>query len=201
LGVVWIDAHGDLHSPYTTPSGNMHGMPLAISLADDNLEMKCNDPDALAVEKWNELKNLGGISPKIDPDDLVFFAVRDTEKPEDFLRKKHGIRNFEVSEIRNRGIEACLQDAKDRLKNCDLIYVSFDVDSMDCDLVSKGTGTPVKDGLTPEEALEIMQGFINDERLICLEMLEINPLLDNKGNVMAETAAKILDKLVSTYLK
>ena len=65
VGVIWIDAHADLHSPYTSPSGNIHGMPVASALAEDNLEQKINDLDVSTTEKWNRLKNTGGISPKI----------------------------------------------------------------------------------------------------------------------------------------
>ncbi len=201
LGVIWVDAHGDLHSPYTSPSGNMHGMPLAISIADDNLESKKNDPDELSVGLWNELKNLGGISPKIDPKDIVFFGVRDTEAPEDHLMEKHGMRNFKVEEVRHNGIEKCLTEAKRILKDCDLIYISFDVDSMDPNLVSHGTGTPVDNGFSPDEVFEIMAAFIQDERLICFETVEINPLLDEKKNMMAETTVRILDNLMRKYEK
>ena len=80
LGVVWIDAHADLHSPYTTPSGNMHGMPLAISLAEDNVANQVHNPDTQTLEYWKKLKHLGKIEPKIEPDDLVYIALRDYEK-------------------------------------------------------------------------------------------------------------------------
>lgn len=201
LGVVWIDAHGDLHSPYTSPSGNMHGMPLAISLAEDNLESKRNDITDLSKKKWEELKDLGGIQPKINAEDIVFFGVRDTEAPEDHLIDKYGIRNFKVEEVRFKGVENCVKEGLSILKDCDILYISFDVDAMDCDMVSRGTGTPVEKGFSPEEAQEIIFGFINDPRMICFEMVEINPLLDNKANKMAETAVRILDNVVRLYKK
>ena len=65
LGVIWIDAHADLHTPYTTPSGNIHGMPIAVSLGEDNVESKINKPDQETINYWYQLKNVGGISPKI----------------------------------------------------------------------------------------------------------------------------------------
>jgi len=92
LGVIWIDAHADLHSPYTTPSGNMHGMPLSCVLAEDNKDRQQNKPDDETVEYWDKLKSLGGISPKIQYNDLVFIALRDYEPPEEFLIKKNKIR-------------------------------------------------------------------------------------------------------------
>ena len=196
LGVIWVDAHADLHSPYTSPSGNMHGMPLGALLGLDNLECKICDPLEETVKLWEELKNLQGISPKVRPEDVVFFSVRDTEKPENTLMSKHSIRNFEVDELRSKGLDHCLSEADHILSNCDLIYVSFDVDSMDCELVSKGTGTPVPHGLSPEEAESILKHFSSDKRLVCLEVVEINPLLDEKGNVMAETSVRILDNVI-----
>jgi len=197
LGVVWVDAHGDLHTPYTTPSGNVHGMPVAVSLAEDNLENKINDLSDKELKHWEELKNIGGIQPKVLPQDLVFFSVRSTEEPEDNLAVKHGIKNYGVAELRYRGLEMCLQEAEEKLSDCDLIYISFDVDSMDCDLISYGTGTPVQKGLDQEEATAIIQHFMNLEKTACLEFVEINPLLDNKGNRMAETAYEVLKDLLN----
>jgi arginase len=196
VGVIWVDAHGDLHTPYTTPSGNIHGMPVAISLGADNLKSQINDISEKEKTIWNELKNLGGIQPKIEPSDIVFFAVRDTEEPEDNLAIEHHIKNYKVEEIRYRGLEVCLKEAEESLSRCDVIYISFDVDSMDCDLISYGTGTPVQKGLDEEEAYSILKHFLNLDKTACIEFVEINPLLDNKGNKMAETAFGILKRLV-----
>lgn len=88
MGVIWIDAHADLHSPYTTPSGNMHGMPIACSLGEDNKERQQNRPDDETVEWWEKLKNMGGIFPKINYEDLIFIALRDFEPAEDHLIKR-----------------------------------------------------------------------------------------------------------------
>ena len=151
LGIVWIDAHGDLHTPYTSPSGNMHGMPLAISLGADNLKNARNQPKEITKKKWESLKNLGGISPKVNPEDLVFFAVRDTEAPEDNLMAELNIKNYPVRELRERGLLECLAEAEQRLLDCDILYISFDVDSMDCDLISKATGTAVSKGFDQHE--------------------------------------------------
>ena len=84
------------------------------------------------------------------------------------------------------------------LQTCDLIYVSFDVDSMDPDVVSYGTGTPVKDGLTPSEASELINALLLDPKLCCFEMVEVNPLLDNKCNTMGETAYEIFASAIET---
>lgn len=198
VGVVWIDAHADIHSPYTTPSGNIHGMPLAAALADDNLDRKVNEVKDETNTNWEAMKNIGGISPKVLHDDIVYFGVRDTEEPEDYTIEKNGIKNYRVDEVRYRGMEACLSETLERLKNCDVIYISFDVDSMDCDLISKGTGTPVSKGFDQYEIIEIINGIIKSGKVACLEFVEVNPCLDNKGNVMAETAFEVLSEVTKT---
>lgn len=201
LGVIWIDAHADLHTPYTTPSGNVHGMPLAIVLNIDNLDSKVNQPSKEGVECWEELKNLGGIAPKILAEDIVFISVRDTEKPEDDFIKRNAIKNYTVDEVRALTKEHVVDQIKERLSHCDLIYVSFDVDSMDCVLVSKGTGTPVENGLTPAEADYFVSEFAGWNKTCCVEMVEINPCLDNKTNRMAEVAFDILENFTQRIEK
>lgn len=197
LGVVWIDAHADLHSPYTTPSGNVHGMPVAMALAEDNWKQKINDVPAQTVLYWEKLKNLGVKGAKILPEHLVYVAVRDTEPQENALIKAYKIRNYTVEEVRRRGVETVVNEILEkRLFECDLIYVSFDVDSMDSS-ISVGTGTPVAGGLSVVEAKELNALLVQDSRVCAWEMVEINPLLDNKGNSMAEIAFEILEYTVS----
>jgi arginase len=196
LGVVWIDAHGDLHSPYTTPSGNIHGMPLSTALAEDNLLCKSNEVPENTVSLWNELKNIGGVSPKIHAEDLVFVAVRDTEEQEDAVMERLNIKNYTVSEVNSKGETNLVSEILSKLADCDHIYISFDVDSMDPDLTSYGTGTPVKNGLTPSQAENIMKGLIRSNKVVCIEIVEVNPCLDNKTNKMAETAEEILEHLI-----
>lgn len=198
LGVIWIDAHADLHTPFTTPSGNIHGMPLAIALAENNMESAVNKPNAEVVEKWDVLKNIGVEGAKLSPQDLVFISVRDTEKPEDEFMERNGIKNYSVAEVRQMGKEAVATAIQDKLSDCDIIYVSFDVDSMDSILVSKGTGTPVENGLSPEEADYFVNEFASWDKTCCVEVVEINPCLDNKINLMAETAYDIVAKLAKT---
>lgn len=201
LGVIWVDAHADLHTPYTTPSGNIHGMPLATALGTDNKNNQQNNPKPETIEFWENLKLVGGMTPKLNPDDLVFIGVRDTEEPENALMDEHGIKNYTVDELRKSGPKTIAEEIKDKLQDCDLVYVSFDVDSMDCDLVSKGTGTPVENGLTPEEADELMSIFAAWRKVACIEVVEINPCLDNKVNKMAETAYEILEKFTQQIEK
>ena len=192
LGVIWIDAHADMHSPYTTPSGNMHGMPLCCSLGEDNREKQINKPDDETIEYWEKLKRLGGICPKIHYKDLVFIALRDFEPAEEFLMKKHSVRVFNLQEIRKKAVERVAIESLNYLDHCDMIYVSFDVDSMDS-RISSGTGTPVPNGITEKEAGNLIYYIMRSKKICCFEMVEINPTLD-KENLMAENAFEILQK-------
>lgn len=198
LGVIWIDAHADVHSPYTTPSGNIHGMPLSAALADNNLDKKRNEVKEKTKKLWEKMQNIGGFSPKILAEDLVYFGVRDTETPEDFFIKKNKIKNYKVEEIRYRGLKTCIKETLEKLKDCEQIYISFDVDSMDCNLISKGTGTPVSKGFDEQEIIHIINGILESKKVVCLEIVEVNPLLDNKGNKMAETAFTVLYEVTKT---
>lgn len=195
LGIIWIDAHADLHSPYTTPTGNVHGMPLAAILAEDNSANRMNKPDKETVDLWNKLKKVGGVSPKITYRDLVYIAVRDVEPEETFLMKKHKIRSFSTNDVKRHGVEKIARDALAYLSHCTHIYISFDVDSMDSS-ISKGTGTPVRNGITEKEAGSLCVRLIQNEKVCCFEITEVNPTLD-KENLMAENTFEILQRVVS----
>ncbi|MCI5083747.1 MAG: arginase [Saprospiraceae bacterium] len=198
LGAVWIDAHADLHSPYTSPSGNIHGMPLGAAIGDDNLECQANEVSEGTLAYWQGMKNIGYKGQKVKGEDVVFFGVRDTEEPENKLMAKYNIKNYMVHEVRYRGIATCVKEALDRLNDCDILYISFDVDSLDCDMISYGTGTPVPKGFDPEEVIEIIRLLIASGKLVCLEICEVNPLLDQRGNRMAETAFQVLNEITQT---
>lgn len=195
LGVIWIDAHADLHSPYTSPSGNIHGMPLAAALANDNLACQQNKVTGDTLVFWDSLKTIGTAEPKLKAQHLIYFGVRDTEVAEDSLIQNLGIKNYKVEEVRFRGLENCVDEALEKLVDCDLIYISFDVDSMDCDLISCGTGTPVAKGFDQFEIIAIIQNIIESQKVVCFEVVEVNPLLDNKGNKMAETTFEVLEQI------
>jgi arginase len=201
LGVIWIDAHFDLHSPYTSPSGNVHGMPLAAALGIDNLSLQKNDLNPVAAKAWQRLKKQGGVSRKILPQHLLFYGVRDFESEESALVHDLALKNYTVDELRTRGVEACIEDGLARLSDVDYIYISFDVDSLDPELISLGTGTPVKGGFKPDEAIALIKGFSQSSKVACFEMVEVNPLLDNKGNLMAETAFDVLNAVTPYFEK
>ncbi|PWV48934.1 arginase [Chitinophaga sp. S165] len=198
LGAIWIDAHADLHTPYTTPSGNMHGMPVAISIAEDNLECKVHDLDDNTIKTWEALKNIGNIAPKILPEDIVFISLRDYEKEEEHLIKSYGMKVISTNEVRRKGPEQIARSVFRYLSDCEYIYVSFDVDSLDAS-ISKGTGTPVTNGLREREVEDLISKFMQHRKICCFEITEVNPTLD-KENLMAEIAFNILQRSVNVLL-
>lgn len=198
IGAIWIDAHADLHTPFTTPSGNMHGMPVAVSIAEDNLDCKVHDVDENTLKAWDALKNIGGIAPKILPEDIVFISLRDYEKEEEHLIKKYGMKIITTSEVRRKGPEQVARSVFRYLSDCEYIYVSFDVDSLDAS-ISKGTGTPVTNGLREREVEDLISKFMQHRKICCFEITEVNPTLD-KENLMAEIAFNILQRSVNVLL-
>lgn len=198
LGVIWIDAHADLHTPYTTPSGNMHGMPLATALGEDNMENAVHEIDKETERQWNHLKNLGKICPKISGDDIVFISLRDYEREEKALIEKLGIKIITTNEVRRKGPENIVRSVIRYLSDCTDIYVSFDVDSLDSS-ISKGTGTPVSNGLREREAEDLVSKFMQNRKICCFEVTEVNPTLD-KENLMAEIAFNILQRSVNVLM-
>lgn len=198
IGVIWIDAHADLHSPYTTPSGNMHGMPLCVSLGEDNLTQRSNNIDEATADFWNRLKTIGGISPKITYDSLVYVCVRDFEKEEEYLIKNHKIKLIPTEEINNYGTEKIARDILEHVEHCDFIYLSFDVDSMDS-AISKGTGTPAPNGITEKQAAALLLRLMQNEKVCCFEITEVNPTLD-KENLMAENVFEILQRVTNQLM-
>lgn len=199
LGVIWIDAHADLHTPYTTPSGNMHGMPLSAVIAEDNIESKVHDLDDKTIKLWEQLKYSGGKStPKVNPEDIVFISLRDYEKEEKFLIEKHGMKVITTNEVRRKGPENVVRSVLRYLSDCTDIYISFDVDCLDSS-ISKGTGTPVSNGLREREAEDLVSKFMQNRKVCCFELTEVNPTLD-KENLMAEIAFNILQRSVNVLL-
>ncbi|MCX6322988.1 MAG: arginase [Sphingobacteriales bacterium] len=198
LGVIWIDAHADLHTPYTTPSGNMHGMPLATAIAEDNEENKVHDLDDKTTKLWNQLKAIGKINQKVLPEDVVFISLRDFEKEEKALIEKYGMKVISTGEVRRNGAENISRKVLRYLSDCTDIYVSFDVDSLDS-AISRGTGTPVGNGLREREAEDLISKFMQNRKVCCFEITEVNPTLD-KENLMAEIAFNILQRSVNILM-
>jgi arginase len=198
LGVIWIDAHADLHTPYTTPSGNMHGMPLSVSINEDNKESAVHELDPETEKYWNILKNCGKIAPKVLPEDIVYISLRDFEKEEKHLIDKYEMKVISTKEIRSKGPENVVRAVTRYLSDCTDIYISFDVDSLDSS-ISKGTGTPVGNGLKEREAEDLISKFMQNRKVCCFELTEVNPTLD-KENLMAEIAFNILQRSVNVLM-
>lgn len=198
LGVIWIDAHADIHTPFTTPSGNMHGMALAMACGIDNLECKVNDPRGETLEYWEQIKNVGLVGPKIYPEDIVYIAVRDLEKPENYLVNKYNVNFIETEDVKKTGPAKIAQKALQMLDHCDMIYVSLDVDSLDS-RISAGTGTPVPNGLTVEEARILSAELVKSPKVCAWEIVEVNPTLDTE-NRMAESAFEILEATAKSII-
>jgi arginase len=197
IGVIWIDAHADLHNPGTTPSGNMHGMPLAMALGIQITENQKNEPNQQEQELWKRLIHIGenAICPKIKPEHLVFIELRDYEKEEADLISQNHIKIFTPDLRKELGISVIAKQALAHLSDCDLIYVSFDVDSMDPS-VSKGTGTPVEGGLSENEAIELLKLLKKEPKLIALEITEVNPDLD-RDQPMEIVTSRIINSLLA----
>lgn len=198
LGVIWIDAHADLHTPYTTPSGNVHGMPISIVIDEDNNDCAVHKVDAETAAYWKQLKNMGTMAPKVLPEDIVFISLRDFEKEEKYLIDKHSMKVITTSELRRKGVENIVKSVIRYLSDCTDIYISFDIDSMDAG-ISRGTGTPVSNGLREREAEDLISKFMQNRKICCFEISEVNPTLD-KENLMAEIAFNILQRSVNVVM-
>lgn len=199
MGVIWIDAHADINSPLTSYSGNMHGMPVTTGLAmihTKHMLPQAKDEAKEVRKPWFELCDTKGIMPKITPRDLVFIGIRDLDEKELAVLGENNIKGYRPEEMRKIGLKKMLEEIKEYLKECDVIYVSFDVDAMDPRSVSDATGTPVTGGLHLEEMEAIMSTLLDGDLPVgALEISEINPTLEKPGeNKMAEATAKVISK-------
>ncbi len=164
-GLIWIDAHGDFNTTETSPSGNIHGMPFAAicGLGDERLV------------------KLGGISPKVNPKHAVLMGIRDLDPGEKKLIAKSGVRYFTMRDIDEMGIRKVMDEALGIAgKNGRKIHVSFDIDVMD-PTFAKGTGTPSPGGMSYREAHLAMEMVADTGQLQSMEMVEVNPLLDDQN--------------------
>lgn len=174
LGVIWVDAHGDMNTDETSPSGNIHGMPLAASIGLGALE----------------LTSVGGDFQKVDPKNVVMIAIRDLDEGEKSAIKKNNISIFTMEDIDKHGMAVVINKALRKLRECDFIHISFDLDAMD-PKECPGVGTPVKGGLDYREAHLIMETLSEQNRMHSLEVVEANPILDTR-NQSAEFAVELM---------
>jgi arginase len=183
MGVIWIDAHGDLNTPETSPSGNVHGMPVAANLGQGP----------------KELTHIGGFSPKLYPNDLVLVGLRDLDRQEKQAILDSGVHAFTMKDIDERGMAAVMREAITlATRNTDYLHVSFDIDSVD-PRVAPGTGTAVTGGLTYREAHLAMEMIAETGLLTSMELVEVNPILDvynQTGQLAVELIASALGKTI-----
>lgn len=185
IGVVWIDAHADLHSVLTTPSGNMHGMPLATALRLDNTDCQINTLDETAADYWHKLKSLSS-HDGILPSDVFFLGLRSYEPPEAHLITEHQMFAYSAKGTPIAGgdcqsLDAILDAMIDKLAGLDAVYVSFDVDALDETLIP-ATGTPEPDGYQADEVRRIFERILPLDNVKLFEITEFNPTLDNDSD-------------------
>ena len=183
LGLVWFDAHGDANTPDTTPSGNIHGMSLAVSLG-------LGDP---------ELVQLGGRAPKVLARNTVLIGIRDLDPGERDILKKNGVTVYTMRDLDERGMRDVLDEAI-RLASDGTagIHLSFDLDVVDPE-DAPGTGTPVWGGITYREAHLAMEMLSDRAEIVAIVLVEVNPVLDTQnttGILAAELAQSLLGKRI-----
>jgi arginase len=162
IGYIWLDAHGDMNTPESSPSGNVHGMPLA----------------AVMGYGAPELVDLLGFKPKVEPQNIVLVGVRDLDTQERRLVKKSGVRVFTMRDIDERGMREVRADAlKYATDDTDGISVSLDMDFVDPS-DAPGVGTPVRGGVTYREAHLAMEMIADSDAMASMEIVEINPVID-----------------------
>lgn len=177
IGVIWIDAHGDINTDDTSPSGNPHGMPLGAALGYGN----------------EALVNIYFDGPKVKPENTFLVGVRDLDEGEIELANSIDLNLYTMETIRSRGLDSIIEDITTKIKNSNLdaVHLSFDIDVLDKKLVP-GTGTPVDGGFTIEEVKTLFKSFIDTKLIRSMDFVELNPLLDENDST-ADLCIEIID--------
>lgn len=175
LGVIWIDAHADMNTAETTPSGNIHGMPVAVAMGIGH----------------QQLTSIGGDFPKLAPENLAMIGLRSIDPGERELIHKLGIQAYTMFDVDRLGMyEIASRVIEDMSRKVDHVHISFDVDGVDPG-VAPGVGTPVSGGLTLRESHLLMEMISQLDTYGSLEVAEVNPILDDR-NRTAEFAVEII---------
>ena len=183
LGLIWVDAHGDMNTPATSGSGNVHGMPLAALLGSEPIE----------------LARIGGFSPKAAPQRTVLIGIRNLDEREKERIRESGVRVFTMKEIDREGIASVVEQAIGvASRDTGGLHVSFDLDVCD-PTIAPGVGTPVKGGLNYREAHMLMEMIADSGLLRALDLVEVNPILDDRNTTAilgAELAGSALGQKI-----
>ena len=183
LGLIWVDAHGDMNTPGTSSSGNVHGMPLAALLGPEPAE----------------LSRIGGFSPKVTPDRTVLIGIRNLDEREKERIRESGVHVFTMKDIDRDGIAAIVEQAIAIAgKDAGGLHVSFDLDVCDPS-IAPGVGTPVKGGFNYREAHMFMEMVADSGLLRALDLVEVNPILDDRNTTAvlgAELASSALGQRI-----
>lgn len=184
LGVIWYDAHADLNTAETSPTGNIHGMPLAVSIG-------------LGHE---ELVNIRDFAPKIKPENVVIIGARSVDPGERELIKEKGIKVFSMHEIDKLGMSEVMTQAIQYFvdRKVDGVHLSLDLDGLD-PLYTPGVGTPVAGGISYRESHLAMEMLYASNMITSAEFVEVNPILDEK-NKTADVAVGLMGSLLGESL-
>jgi arginase len=175
VGLIWFDAHGDMNIPGSSPSGNIHGMPLAHLLGKGDMD----------------LKNIQGFHPKVKPENVALIGIRDIDSVERKIVNESGIHAFTMREIDEHGMAVVCRRALEIVNDGTAgFHISFDVDGCDPTVIP-GSGTLVPGGVSFREAHLLMEYCADDGNLLSLEIVELNPFLD-EGNISAERALELI---------
>ncbi len=182
MGLLWIDAHADFNTPATSPSGNVHGMPLAVLTGHGLLE----------------LADIGGEGPSVRPEDVAIVGLRSVDAEERRLLAEAGVRVYTMKDVDAYGVARVVRRALKDLSRLERVHLSLDLDVVDPE-VAPGVGTPVRGGLTYREAHLVME-LINESGMVTsLDIVEVNPILDVK-NGTAELAVELVGSLMGRQI-
>jgi arginase len=177
LAVIWIDAHGDINTPDSSPTCNIHGMPLAASMGFG----------------YNMTTNLYYEGAKVKPENVYIIGARDLDEGEIHLAKETGLHLYTMDIVRQKGLESVINEVinKIRSSNVDGVHLSFDIDSLDASLVP-GTGTKVEDGFTFDEGKEILSKILRQGFITSMDFVEFNPKIDDEEGSTAKLCKDLI---------